>query len=94
MPYIKKGARLVLDEHRDKYKGVVNVGELNYIVTTECHKYLERCGQSYRTYNDIIGVLECAKLELYRRFVGPYEDTKINENGDIVTNFSWGKPLC
>ena len=31
----------------------------------------------------LIGVLECAKLELYRRVAAPYEDDKIDENGDV-----------
>jgi len=35
--------------------------------------------------NAIIGALECAKLELYRRVAAPYEDDKIAENGDVYT---------
>jgi hypothetical protein len=31
----------------------------------------------------MIGALECAKLELYRRLASPYEDLKIADNGDI-----------
>jgi hypothetical protein len=33
-------------------------------------------------------VLECAKLELYRRIVAAYEDEKIAdpENGDVYTS--------
>jgi hypothetical protein len=30
-----------------------------------------------------MGVLESAKLELYRRKIAPYEDDKIAENGDV-----------
>ena len=33
----------------------------------------------------VIGALECAKLELYRRIAAPYEDTKIQENGEVYT---------
>jgi len=32
-----------------------------------------------------VGVLECAKLELYRRIAAPYEDEKIVETGDVYT---------
>ena len=39
--------------------------------------------QKYYHYNQLIGVLECAKLELYRRLVTPYEDIKITDNGDV-----------
>lgn len=45
--------------------------------------YLSFCGESYQTYNDMLGALECAKLELYRRKISPYEDTKIELNGDV-----------
>jgi broad-specificity NMP kinase len=38
----------------------------------------------YHKYNAAVGVLECAKLELYRRLVSGYEDTKIIENGDVI----------
>jgi hypothetical protein len=37
----------------------------------------------YFNYNRAIGVLECIKLEFYRRMVGPYEDIKIKEAGDV-----------
>ena len=39
--------------------------------------------ESYFNYNRIIGVLECVKQEIYRRRVGPYEDGKIKDNGDL-----------
>ena len=32
---------------------------------------------------NLVGVLECAKLELYRRLAAPYEDLKIEDNGDV-----------
>jgi hypothetical protein len=38
----------------------------------------------YRDYHAVIGALEAAKLEFYRRQVAPYEDGKIAENGDVV----------
>ena len=31
----------------------------------------------------IRGVYRCVQLELYRRLAGPYEDTKVEENGDV-----------
>ncbi len=34
-------------------------------------------------FNAVVGALECAKLELYRRMVAPYENGKIAENGDV-----------
>jgi hypothetical protein len=58
-------------------------GDLNYLVTQLCQELLEVKGESYSTYNEIIGALECAKLELYRRKIAGYEDKKIAENGDV-----------
>lgn len=80
MPYITDRARWELAKG-DKVPS--NPGELNYTLTTIVHDYLVDNGESYQTYNDIIGALESAKLELYRRKVASYEDVKIRENGDV-----------
>ena len=58
-------------------------GELNYVISELCSAYLTRKGLGYTNCNEIVGVLECVKLEFYRRLTAPYEDKKINENGDI-----------
>jgi len=59
-------------------------GELNYIITDECLKYLTRFNKpGYEELNEVIGVLECAKLEMYRRRVAIYEDKKKEANGDV-----------
>ena len=58
-------------------------GELNYLITILLKEYIEREGLSYATLNECIGVLECAKLELYRRVAAGYEDQKCEENGDV-----------
>lgn len=76
MPYIKQG-------DRDRITRPSSVGELNYYITTLCKNYLDDHGERYQVYNDIIGALECAKLELYRRKVASYENLKIIENGDV-----------
>lgn len=62
---------------------LAKAGELNYLFTKIAIRYLHCKGESYQTYNDIIGALEGAKLELYRRSVAPYENGKIKENGDV-----------
>lgn len=78
MPYIKKELR----EFLDSCQNPGTAGELNYLFTKLAHKYLKN-NENYQAYNDIIGALEGCKLELYRRMVGPYEDTKIKINGDL-----------
>jgi len=62
----------------------IQAGELNYIVTKILLAWLDM--PSYDRFNAAIGALECAKLELYRRMVAPYEDKKIAENGDVYPN--------
>lgn len=60
-----------------------NTGELNYLITRLCHQYIQEKGLKYKNINEVIGVLECAKLELYRMIAAPYEDKKKRENGAI-----------
>lgn len=85
MPYIKQVLRDEIDaamigvEHEIK-----TPGDLNYTLTKLALKYLASRGESYQTYNDIIGALEGAKLEFYRRSIAKYEDKKILENGDLT----------
>jgi hypothetical protein len=79
MPYINENDRYIIDTG-SKPK---NAGEFNYNIHVLMEKYLSYKGENYQTYNDIIGALECAKLELYRRRISKYEAVKAEENGDI-----------
>jgi len=79
MPYVK-------EENRDMQVDELEAGpgELNYILTGFIHAYLKgKGGINYRNINEVVGVLECAKLELYRVLASPYEDKKALENGNI-----------
>ena len=58
---------------------------MNYLISAIIDQTLTRQGVRYQNLNAIIGALECAKLELYRRVAAPYEDVKITENGDVYT---------
>lgn len=89
MPYIDRKHRDTLDPHiNDLSDDVRNMGDLNYIITRLCDNYLDEHGTRYLHINDLIGVLECAKLELYRRVAAPYEDTKIVSNGDVYISIA------
>jgi hypothetical protein len=80
MPYIKKSDRTgILSGARSPE----TPGELNFRLTSIALDYLARRGASYATFNEVVGALECAKLEMYRRMVAPYEDRKIAENSDV-----------
>jgi len=80
MPYIHQEDR---DKLATNIQQLVTAGELNYLLTNTILVYLNAKGCNYQTINDIIGALEGAKLEFYRRIVVPYEDQKIEENGDV-----------
>lgn len=86
MPYVSPEARRRLDEGATPE----GAGELNYAITRVVDEYLSRLGGEdgrlrYAHLNEVMGVLECAKLELYRRVAAPYEDEKIAENGDVYS---------
>jgi hypothetical protein len=81
MPYIIKEYRDQLGGYDPRWPSTP--GELNYVLTRALQDY-EMCkDRSYQTFNDMVGALECCKLELYRRLVVPYENKKIKENGDV-----------
>jgi hypothetical protein len=84
MPYVTQEARSRLDLGESPG----DAGELNYALTRLVDQYL--CARAaaedrtrYAHLNEAIGVLECAKLELYRRVAAPYEDQKRSESGDV-----------
>lgn len=73
-------------------KPPATVGQLNYLITSICLAYARGINKeaevfpeviTYSLGNDIIGALECAKQEFYRRQLAPYEDRKALDNGDI-----------
>jgi ribosomal protein S3AE len=87
LPYIKS-------ENRKKYEKIIRElvsvlkslppeevdGDLNYVVT---RLLKEIYPLRYYHINKAVGVLECIKLEFYRRVAAPYEDSKIKESGDV-----------
>lgn len=84
MPYIKEARRTVLLAHvTDETVDPETVGELNYYITAALSVYMQNRGLSYQTINDILGALEGAKMEFYRRVASKYEDQKIIDNGDV-----------
>jgi hypothetical protein len=87
MPYIKMEDRPKYEKALGELIGILksrpveNIdGELNYIITRILK---ESYPLRYFNLNRAMGVLECCKLEFYRRVAAPYEDTKIEQNGDV-----------
>ena len=79
MPYIPQNRREEV-AHTGEYQ---TPGELNYEISFLLNEYIKQHGLSYSTINDIVGALEGAKLEFYRRVAAPYEEKKIKDNGDV-----------
>ena len=87
MPYISQEAR----EHVDNQIYALKValldfkpddrdGVFNYVFTKLLKPFY---WENYHDLNRAIGILESCKLEFYRRMAAPYEDKKIEENGDV-----------
>lgn len=84
MPYIKKemreGIDYIIQPATDLIAKTKNQGVLNYIITK---MFLATEPKRYKDYNALIGLLECCKLELYRRLIAEYEDKKKEAEGDV-----------
>lgn len=85
MPYIKKNERVRFENalHQIMQNLPQNAGELNYMITRICDIYLQIKGKNYANINEIVGVLECLKLEIYRRVAANYEEEKMKLNGEV-----------
>jgi hypothetical protein len=82
MPYIKEERRHDMDEVVDLMAelGVKADGDLNYILYAFCKRHVK---PSYNNYKNFCGELRQCATEIERRLLGPYEDEKIRENGDV-----------
>lgn len=78
MPYITESDRTAIKVGHSP----ATAGELNYVFSSVVAEYF-RNGFNYQKINDVLGALEGAKLEVYRRVAAPYEDQKMKENGDV-----------
>ena len=84
MPYIPQADRDLLNEAIAQLAASIRTaGEANYAITSLVHKLIRRKELCYHTLQDAIGLLECAKLELYRAVAAPYEDMKRAANGPV-----------
>lgn len=88
MPYISRENRERFGPLFIDFPPILSSGELNYCITMLAGEYLRIHGMSYRSFNAIIGALECAKHELYRRVAADYEDSARGRNGDVCA-FQW-----
>jgi hypothetical protein len=87
MPYIKKEQRPAIDnlikpliEHINSLPLEDQDGSLNYAFTKIIKNVYPK---KYFHFNRALGMLTAVTQELYRKIIGPYEETKIIENGDV-----------
>lgn len=91
-PYIDALALAVYKVYREEQDKAVAEGRtryqtrdglLNYAFTRVTNQTYP--DPNYHDMNEKIGMYECAKLENYRTLAAPYEDLKIDQNGDVAT---------
>ena len=82
MPYVNRDKRewldLIVAHMRDEE--IKADGDLNYILYAYCKRCIE---PSYGNYKNYCGELRQCATEIERRLLGPYEDKKKDENGDV-----------
>ena len=60
------------------------LGDLNYVVFAAVRRYLDDGRMTYANASALLGTMDCCRMEIYRRLIAPYEDTKRQEHGDAV----------
>ncbi len=87
MPYILPEDRLKLKPVTDAIAAAIDdgtsAGDLNYLMSLMAKAYVDAKGLRYEHLNAVVGALDSCKAEFQRRVVAPYEDKKIDENGDV-----------
>lgn len=89
MPYIDQSKRkkisfVLENSHKQIESEYIDcAGDLNYAFTILAIDYIKRKGLNYQNINDILGALDGASKEFYRRVVEKYENEKIKINGDV-----------
>lgn len=79
----------ILDEAK-QFDRLPPEGDVGRWIADQISSYMVRAknrtnGMAPVTRRQLKSVLECAKLELYRRVVAPYEQQKLELNGDVYT---------
>lgn len=81
-PYIPEERR---DPEKVDPRVLPKAGDLAYVLSRMVDQYVAEKGLDYQTISDIQGALETTKQEFYRRFAAPYEDRKLEANGEVFT---------
>ncbi len=80
MPYLNESMKDSLDNQTILPS---EPGHLTYTLYAQCLKYIHLRGLRFFVLCEVMGALLCCILEIYRRVIAPYEDSKIKSNGDV-----------
>jgi len=84
MPYTKQENRTMKFAIKELVNHIKVKGDLNYTI---CELVAQLClrdgGASYTSTSNWIDAVHGAERELTRRILGPYEDLKSYQNGDV-----------
>lgn len=85
MPYINKEDRKEMSEAIEQlFNRIHSKGDLNYVICELVGKVILRKERmSYTSISETIDAVHDAETELRRRILEPYENIKIEENGDV-----------
>jgi hypothetical protein len=83
MPYITSDKRIKCDEIVGLMKdlNIMPDGELNYILYKFCKDTVK---PGYNAYKNYCGELSECVVEIRRRLLAQYENSKIIDNGDVI----------
>jgi hypothetical protein len=85
MPYIRQEDRKQFEDLENEIikNAPSTAGELQYLIAVLIREMFEGSDKRYQDCNNILGALNGANLEFYRRTVAPYEDICIDLHGDV-----------
>lgn len=89
MPYIGRSDRQPYQDAIDELGKLIpedrmlRPGHMNYVISLLIDRVYGN-EMRYADHNEVIGVLNCVALEFYRRKTAPYEDEKIQSEGDLT----------
>jgi len=84
MPYIDRKMRDRVRVHVEYgLPEDATVGALTYVLTRVACDFIRRRGKSFQSLAEVVAALEQTKDEFQRRVIHPYEDEKMEANGDV-----------
>jgi len=84
MPYIEdKMKKEMADSINDLSMWIQSKGDLNYVICELVGRFILDDDLTYTKISEKIDAVHDAEAELRRRILVPYEELKIDENGDV-----------